>query len=200
MNYNKKNINILSSIITIIILLIIAKITVLNNIKQTDYNMNQTNIKNINNTENEMVNKTKNDVNNHTKEDNIDKNNIGNWNIEIPKLNINATIKEGTSRDILENNIGHYSETSIYEGNIALLGNNNNTKNNFFSNLKELGYGDKVIYKINNKEQIYKVEKNIIISLETVNEVITGEKTNTIMLLTYVINMPNYMRCVIAKI
>ena len=42
------------------------------------------------------------------------------WQIEIPKIAINAKICQGTTKDVLNQYIGHFENTSIQQGNIVL--------------------------------------------------------------------------------
>ena len=67
-----------------------------------------------------------------TKEEYI--NNI--WQIEIPKINLKAPISEGTSQEIMLNYVGHFENTSIWNGNIGLAAHNRGYPINYFAKLK----------------------------------------------------------------
>lgn len=40
--------------------------------------------------------------------------------LTIEKIGLNATVKEGSSNDVLKDYIGHIEETATYDGNIGL--------------------------------------------------------------------------------
>lgn len=60
------------------------------------------------------------------------------WRLIIPAINLDAGIKEGTSEEILNFNIGHLETTSVFEGTVALCAHNRGYTNNYFSELKSL--------------------------------------------------------------
>ena len=60
------------------------------------------------------------------------------WYIQIDKVSLKAPIEEGTSKEILDDYVGHFEESSKDLGNICLAAHNRGYKNNYFSRLKEL--------------------------------------------------------------
>lgn len=202
-NFNKKNINIISFFVSVIIFLIILLILNLFTKKSSNnfysYQNQEKNNKQLSSNENIIKD--------------ISINEISNWKIEIEKLNLNANIKEGTSKEIIKNNIGHYTNSNILCGIIALKAYNIGEKNNYFANLKELQIDDEINYTVNEVEIIYKVISNKIIennALEDsqkeytqIYEYIQSQnnfsKKNILILITYVKDMPNKFRCVIAE-
>lgn len=46
------------------------------------------------------------------------------WKIEIPSINLEAPIREGTSQDILYNSVGHFENTNLFDGNVGLAAHN----------------------------------------------------------------------------
>ena len=64
------------------------------------------------------------------------------WKIEIPKINLDAEISEGTDRETLNEYVGHFEETQVEEGNIGLAAHNRGYAVNYFQNLKNLREGD----------------------------------------------------------
>ena len=46
------------------------------------------------------------------------------WQIEIPKINLSAPIAEGTTQEVMREYVGHFEETSLWEGNIGLAAHN----------------------------------------------------------------------------
>lgn len=117
------------------------------------------------------------------------------WYLEIPCINLKANIKEGTTKEIMDDYIGHFEETSKDLGNIGLAAHNRGYKNNYFENLKKLKEGNIIKYKYKNVKREYVVTKHIIIkdtdwtSLEETDE-------NIITLITCVENQPEYRRCI----
>ena len=113
-----------------------------------------------------------------------------NWKIEIPKISFFSDIEQGTSKDILNRSVGHFENTSKQEGNIGLAV-------NYLKNLKLLKEGDEIIYKNNNFEKIYEIEKCRIIK-DTDWEYLEETEDNMLTLITYVENQPEYRRCILA--
>ena len=133
------------------------------------------------------------------------------WQIKIPKIELSAGISNGTDKETLNKYVGHFIETPIEEGNIALAGHNRGYDVNYFSRLKELREGDEIIY-IHNEinriyeiiyihneiNRIYEVTKNKIIK-DTDIDVLENTEENILTLITCVENEPNYRRCVQAE-
>lgn len=124
---------------------------------------------------------------------NLDKNNK--WRIKIPKINLNAPIKSGTTQDILAQAVGHFEQSAKWNGNIALAGHNRGYNCNFFQNIKQLKEGDEIIYCTEKGERRYKVVINKIIK-QTDWSYIKNTKDNRITLITCVENMYEYRRCI----
>ncbi len=53
-----------------------------------------------------------------------------NWRIIISKININAPILEGTTKEVLRKGVGHFESTSKWDGNICLAAHNRGYKYN----------------------------------------------------------------------
>ena len=69
-------------------------------------------------------------------------------------------IKEGVNDNILKNNIGHFSNTPIFNGNVCFAGHNYSIKgSNLFKYLNRLKIGDIVIYETMYGTRQYKVLK-----------------------------------------
>lgn len=120
------------------------------------------------------------------------------WQINIPKIELSADISNGTDKETLNKYVGHFIETPIEEGNIALAGHNRGYDVNYFSRLKELREGDEIIYIHNEINRIYEVTKNKIIK-DTDIDVLENTEENILTLITCVENEPNYRRCVQAE-
>lgn len=117
------------------------------------------------------------------------------WRIKIPKINVDAPIRAGTSQDVLALAVGHFPETTSWNGNVALAGHNRGYRCNFFQNIKKLEVGDKIIYSTESGERTYKVVLNKIIE-QTDWSYVQETEDNRITLITCVENMHDYRRCV----
>ena len=126
-------------------------------------------------------------------EKNIEKGEI--WQIEIPKISLVANIEEGTTKDILNQYIGHFTTTQKENGNIGLAAHNRGYEVNYFQDLKLLKKGDEIKYQYNGFEKIYEVEKcRIIKDIEW--EYLDNTEDNRLTLITCVENQPEFRRCV----
>ncbi len=113
----------------------------------------------------------------------------------IPKFNLEAEINEGIDEATLNQYIGHFPQSGINCGNIALAAHNRGYKVNYFSRIKELTSGDEIIYRVNGVEQKYIVYENSIIQ-DTDVYVIENTKEDIITLITCVENKPQLRRCI----
>ncbi len=117
------------------------------------------------------------------------------WYLEIPKINLKADIKEGTTKEIMEDYIGHFEETKKVNGNIGLAAHNRGYKNNYFARLKELKEGDSIFYNYQGEIKEYEVTKHVIIK-DTDWSYLKDTEDNRITLITCVENEPEYRRCI----
>ena len=117
------------------------------------------------------------------------------WKLEIPKIDLVATIAEGTTEEILDAYIGHFEETQKENGNVGLAAHNRGYKVNYFNRLKELEKGDEIIYTYFGVSKIYEVKKSYIIE-DTNWEVLENTIDNRLTLITCVENEPTKRRCV----
>lgn len=121
--------------------------------------------------------------------------------IEIPKLGLVAPIKEGIDLEILSKYVGHFSNSSVWDGNIALAAHNRGTSvKHYFDRINELVNGDTIIYKTKLGKRSYEVisSKEIENTDWSVTESNTNEN-NTITLITCIKNKPEKRLCVVAK-
>ena len=191
--YTSKFINVLSFIISIILYLVI-NVLFSSNIFETEkiefkvnftaqenFIQNQTvDSKNLTNDDASILNET---------------NKLDNWYIQIDKIALKAPIEEGTSKEILDDYVGHFEESSKDLGNICLAAHNRGYKNNYFSRLKELQEGDEIKYTYQDIEKTYIVTKHEIIQNTDWSNLEPTEE-NTITLITCVENEPEYRRCI----
>lgn len=122
-------------------------------------------------------------------------NTLEKWYIQIPKINLNADIKNGTSEKILDYYVGHFTETSFFDGNVGLAAHNRGYNVNYFERIKELETGDEIIYIYKGETRKYIVELTQIIK-ETDWSYLEDTADNRITLITCVENKPEYRRCV----
>ena len=80
------------------------------------------------------------------------------WQIEIPEIELIAPIAEGISQEVMLEFVGHFEDTSKWNGNIGLAAHNRGYPINYFSRLKELQKGDRIIYKNNNGIKTYIID------------------------------------------
>ena len=134
-------------------------------------------------------------------EENIEDNFIENqykvneWRILIPKINLNAPIIEGTTKEVLRRGVGHFSNTSKWNGNVVLAAHNRGYKYNFFQEIKRLKQGDVIKYQTGQGVRTYEVMKNTIIK-ETDFSCLEETKENKLTLITCAENMPECRVCI----
>ena len=137
----------------------------------------------------EQVNNTNETVKEKITED------VNTWCLEIPKINLKANISEGTTKEVMEDYIGHFEETTKENGNVGLAAHNRGYKNNYFQRIKELQEGDSIFYTYKGETKEYLVTKHVIIK-DTDWTYLEDTDKNTITLITCVENEPEYRRCI----
>lgn len=115
--------------------------------------------------------------------------------ITIEKIGLNATVKEGTTSDILLEYVGHIENTATYDGNIGLAGHNRGCKNSYFARLNELKIGDEIKYKTKFYERTYVVD-NIQVILENDWGLLQSTEENKLSLITCITNKRKQRLCV----
>lgn len=117
------------------------------------------------------------------------------WYLEIPSIYLKANIQEGTTKEIMNKFIGHFEESKRWVGNVCLAAHNRGYENNYFSDIKKLKEGDRIIYYYKNASKEYTVKKNFIIQDSDLT-CLEDTEDDRITLITCVENEPNYRRCV----
>lgn len=117
------------------------------------------------------------------------------WRIKIPKINLDVHIQEGTTLEVMLNSVGHFEETSKWNGNVGLAAHNRGYQCNFFQNIKNLKQGDEIIYTTTKGKKVYRVQTNKVI-LETDWSYLEETKNNRITLITCEENRKEYRRCI----
>lgn len=121
-----------------------------------------------------------------------------NWRIIIQKINLDAPILEGTSKEVLRKGVGHFETTSKLNGNVCLAAHNRGYKYNYFQEIKNLEIGDIITYVTKNGNKEYKVIRNETIK-ETDLSCIENTNENIITLITCEENKRECRRCVQGK-
>ena len=205
-SYTKRYVNIVSLTITILVYIVLIK----SNLIPQKNKFEKYLISNIFKRSTVIVELNSNNINQDTKEDSEVQNNNSiiqteenfkiateesNWKIKIPKISLEASISEGTGKEVMDKYVGHFEETSKKSGNIGLAAHNRGYAVNYFARIKELKEGDEIIYKYNDFEKTYTVIENKIIK-DTDWEDLEETEENKITLITCVENEPEYRRCI----
>ena len=115
--------------------------------------------------------------------------------LKIPAIDLSVKIYEGTDSDTLHKGVGHFKDSSIWSGNVALAGHNRG-KVQPFNKLHKLELGDEVTLKTKLGTRTYKV-----VSVSKVDEddcsglAVTRE--NKLTLYTCVEDERDYRWCVV---
>lgn len=205
-SYTKRCVNIVSLFITILIYIFLIKLNFVSN--KIDFNANL--ISSIFKRSSVLVELNTSNINQETKDNTEIQNNHSiiqtekksqitteenNWKITIPKISLEASISEGTRKEVMDKYVGHFVETSKKSGNVGLAAHNRGYAVNYFARIKELQEGDEIIYKYYDFEKIYTVVENKIIK-DTDWEDLEETEENKITLITCVENEPEYRRCI----
>lgn len=117
------------------------------------------------------------------------------WCIEIPTIDLVAPIEETVEKEVMNRSVGHFPNTSKWNGNIGLGAHNRGYQVNYFSNIKKLKRGDIINYIYNGQRRQYEVT-NIVIIKDTDWSYLEETEENKITLITCVENEPKYRRCI----
>lgn len=113
----------------------------------------------------------------------------------IEKIGLNATVKEGTTNEVLLNYIGHIEETATYDGNVGLAAHNRGCENSYFARINELEKGDIIKYKTKFFEREYVVD-NIQVIYETDWSLLESTQENKLSLITCIAGRKEQRLCV----
>ena len=120
------------------------------------------------------------------------------WRIKIPTIKVDAKICEGVTNDVIAKTVGHFEESSKWNGNVALAAHNRGYPVNYFERLKELKQGDEIIYRTCYGEKIYNVNLITVIN-DSDWSYLKNSNENIITLITCVENEPKLRRCIQAR-
>ena len=128
-----------------------------------------------------------------TEDDGFEEDLIGS--LKSEKINLNGTVKEGSTNEILRDYIGHIEETAKYDGNVGLAAHNRGNKYSYFARINELEPGDEIVYTTKYGERKYIVDTKKEI-LETDWSNLEGTSDNRLTLITCIKNKVNQRLCV----
>lgn len=193
-NYSKRNLIIISVILSLVVLLSINLIRIKFFLDQKNNENSILKTSQLKSNKNEEKNKNHFEIKN-IEEIVLNQYSENDWRILIPKIDLDAPILEGTSQEVLRRGVGHFENTDTWNGNICLAAHNRGYKYNYFQEIKNLEIGDIIEYKKNDELRKYsvvwigKIKETDFSYLEDTNE-------NMITLITCAENMPEYRVCV----
>ena len=115
--------------------------------------------------------------------------------LSIEKIQLKASVKDGTDDETLKNYIGHIENTSIYDGNVGLAAHNRGYENSYFARINELEKGDIITYQTKFYTRKYKVD-NIQTILETDWSLLENTEQNKLTLITCISNKRVQRLCI----
>ena len=116
--------------------------------------------------------------------------------LAIPSIDLSVKVYEGTGDGSLSKGVGHFENTSIWDGNVGLAGHNRGV-NTYFGKIHTLDPGDtiKLTTKLGTRTyRVTSVEK----ILSTKVSVLDATAQNQLTLITCVADEPSYRWCVTA--
>lgn len=117
--------------------------------------------------------------------------------VSAPAIGLNAKIYQGTDNAAMQKGVGHFTETSIWDGNAAFAGHNRGSAN-YFSKIHQLADGDTIKLTTQLGARSYSVYSVRKISVDDVS-ILNPSSENIITLVTCVMNQPQYRWCVQAR-
>ena len=114
--------------------------------------------------------------------------------LKIPSIGLSVKIYEGTNSTQLAKGAGHFNETSIWDGNVALAGHNRGV-NNHFGKIHTLELGDEITLSTKLGTRTYKVVSVAKVDYTDRSGLATSTET-MITLYTCVQNQSAYRWCV----
>ena len=114
--------------------------------------------------------------------------------LKIPSIGVNVKVYEGTDTDALAKGAGHFSDTSIWDGNVSIAGHNRGT-NCYFADIHTLDIGDKVTLTTKLGTRTYSVTSVKKVSVTDDSDTVATVE-NCVTLYTCVRNQSEYRWCV----
>ena len=117
--------------------------------------------------------------------------------LKIPEIGLTVKVYQGTDSASLSKGAGHFSSTSIWDGNVAVAGHNRGV-NNHFAKIHTLEIGDEITFTTKLGTRAYEVYSVAKIAVDDTS-VLNDAAENIITLVTCVMNQPDYRWCVQAR-
>ena len=114
--------------------------------------------------------------------------------LKIPAIDLSVRVYEGTDSGTLMRGAGHFEDTSIWDGNVAIAGHNRGVRDDF-GDIHTLENGDKVTWTTKLGTRTYEVVSVSKVS-ETDRSGLASASENMITLYTCVMNQSAYRWCV----
>ena len=114
--------------------------------------------------------------------------------LEIPSIGLTVKIVQGTDSAALAKGAGHFTDTSIWDGNVALAGHNRGV-NNHFGKIHTLDTGNTITLTTALGKRTYTVTSVTKVDVMD-NTMLAATSDNCITLFTCVQNQPSYRWCV----
>lgn len=114
--------------------------------------------------------------------------------LKIPAIDLTVKIYQGTGSDTLKKGAGHFTNTSIWNGNVSLAAHNRGA-NSYFGEIHTLENGDRITLTAKEGTRTYAVTSVAKIS-ETDNSMLESTSENCITLFTCVRDQREYRWCV----
>lgn len=114
--------------------------------------------------------------------------------LEIPAIGLSARIYQGTDSSTLAKGVGHFEESSIWDGNAAFAAHNRGT-NSYFGKIHTLELGDRITLTTQLGTRTYEVTSVSKVS-ETDRSALAASQSNVITLYTCVQNERDFRWCV----
>ncbi len=117
--------------------------------------------------------------------------------LSIPAIGLTVKVYQGTDSATLAKGAGHFTETSAWNGNVAVAGHNRGV-NNHFGKIHTLNVGDKITYETKLGTRSYEVFAVSKIAVDD-STVLRDSADNILTLITCVMDQPQYRWCVQAR-
>ena len=118
--------------------------------------------------------------------------------LKIPSIGLNVKIYQGTDDAALRYGVGHFENTSIWKGNVAIAGHNRGV-NSYFGEIHTLKPGATIQLTTKIGTRKYQVDRVAKIAATDVS-VLSARQNDIITLITCVRDQPEYRWCVQAKL
>lgn len=110
--------------------------------------------------------------------------------LSIPAIGLSVKVYEGTESAQLAKGAGHFTSTSIWDGNVAIAGHNRGV-NNHFGKIHTLDVGSTITWTTKLGTRTYEVYSVAKVAVDDIS-VLDSTSENIITLITCVMNQPDY--------